>query len=183
MKGENKMTPDLVYLMQDPEALRFSPNAANQFGRDKLPFSKLASQVEIAIAREYFLSELEVTHALLDTKFQIIEFFQTRRYPPSGDLDFCYIQPSSASFNPTIRRYRTIVLHNEATMGNVLGYSLRSNRKERLGKMVRAYVSRGEYARQNRFNPPFFALTSEPIDEVKQAFEEVGLEVKTVSGK
>ncbi|MBI4452934.1 helix-turn-helix transcriptional regulator [Candidatus Woesearchaeota archaeon] len=184
--------PEIVYLMRDLNALRFSPSV-NKFSRDRIDSSESFSQIERNIAREYG-QYLNVTHLLLDVKFPLIrEFYfrngERRRDLPRDDPDWInlpywgggtYDERLKLTVFDEIDRYRTIILCEDRTKGNILGYSAKIDRAEKLAKMVRVYIGRGEYEGRG-FKPPFFALTSEPITELKTAFENGGLEVKLVN--
>ena len=171
--------PDLVYLIGNNAPLRFSPYVSHQFTMDRIPFSK----AEEILRREGNSLPTTVGHMLVDGKYSAEElrrldrlFSPLPRDDPDRGHPLRYID----------FRYRTVVVSGRGTMGNVLGYSARADRKKQLSKSVRAYTARGkyEYLRGDEFRdfrPPYFALTSlESIDEVKEAFEELGIEVKLV---
>ncbi len=171
--------PDIVYLVEHPDVRGFSTNISGErrfWLTDPLVIS------ETLIEDGFQIDKKSITHVLIDHRFPLSEFpsespsdlyYWARLNWVSGFEDLYGNRPGAFRHKTNIHA----LLHDEHRIfGDHLGYR-RYERKEKLNKMVRAYVAAERY----HFAPPFFSITDpESFAEVKEAFEQLGLEVKLV---
>lgn len=138
--------------------------------------------IEQAVSKEYGI-QVTVNHFLDDLKAPILKILSMTgwkvRHDNARDFRIHSDITSSRDWGCPVGRYRTVILSN-GIMGNQLGYN-EQERPEYLEKMINVYTGTGEYSHlRNYFMPPYFAVTSEPTEELQTAFEKIGLEVRLV---
>lgn len=165
LQGGSEKMPNLVYLIQDSQAA-------------SLGFSGAESRIEKSIFKKYG-DQVNIKHFLFDVKAPILEILsETNLKFAQSDTAFSRVT-AARTWGASVEWYRTIIL-GQGIMGDQRGYDPKE-RKDKLEKMVRVYVGKGEYGHlKNYHTPPYFALTTESTDEVQAAFEAVGVEVRLI---